>query len=182
MKIQRTVIATMLLALPCLAMAKPSKDKAPTPTAEQDYRRDARMLMKKLHDKHPEKFNYLMELRESDPQAFRATMKKMLKEHKFDPKRQAEQEKLRELREDFRSAMKDYKAAARSERAQIRKQLVELAEEIFDAKQDQRRQKVDYMRKELKRLETEITERDESRDELIEEFVNKKIEAKPRGL
>ena len=82
--------------------------------------------------------------------------------------------------EDFRQALTDYQSADNDEKRKIRKQLVEMAEDIFDAKQEHRRMKVNKMRKELKRLESEIAERDASRDQHIEEFVDEKIRASER--
>ncbi len=186
MKIQNTLSIALLCALPGLAMAHPPADKAPRgPHAEQDRRAPVRALLEQLKEDYPKKYRHLMTLREEDPAAFRMTMRQMLEQKKFsdagdDPKTRAEKQEMRERREDFRQALTDYRSADTGGKRKIRKQLLEMAEEIFDAKQEHRRMKVNKMRKELKRLESEIAERDASRDKHIEEFVDKKISASER--
>ena len=179
--------AAFLFALPGLAIAEPpSEGPPPASEAQNEYRRNARLLMKHLYETNPAKFEALMEMRQNSPGEFRATIKQMLGEKKsglMDPEMRAEKQKMKELREDFRSALDDYHAANRKEQSKIRGQLEELAEEIFDAKQRHRREKVTKMRTELKRLEAEIADRDASREDRIEEFVEQKIGAsQPRGL
>lgn len=184
---RKTLTAAFLIALPGLAIAEPPQEgSAPSAEAQNDYRRHARLLMKHLYETNPAKFEVLMEMRQAQPEEFRKTVKAMLAEKKAgmaDPALRAEKEKMRELRQDFRSALEDYHAANPKEQSKIRGQLDELAEEIFDSKQQHRRAKVKKMRSELKRLEAEIADRDAAREERIEEFVEKKIEATAsRGL
>jgi catalase len=187
MKIQKTLSIALLCALPGLALAHSSHDKAPRgPHAEHDRRAQVRAMLERVKEDYPKKYQHLMDLRESDPVAFRMAMRQMLQQKKFsdggdDAKMQAENQKKREQREDFRQALNDYQSADNDEKRKIRKQLIEMAEDIFDAKQEHRRMKVTKMRKELKRLESEIAERDASRDQHIEEFVDEKIQASQRG-
>ena len=60
--------------------------------------------------------------------------------------------------------------------------LAELAEEIFDAKQSHRQRRLERIRTHVDELESEIKERAENREALIEEWIDDKLEEKPRGL
>lgn len=182
-----SLIAAFLLMMTGFAMANPSGDDPPPPQAEDQYRRDARMLMKHLYDENPAKFEALMDMRRNNPQEFRAVMKKMLGEKRASgfgtPVSDAENQKRRERREDFRDALTDHVSASGKDKAKTLEQLNELAAEIFDAKQERRRAKVDTLRTELQNLESEIAERDANREALIEDFVSMKIKAaESRGL
>ena len=188
MNARTTLTAAFLLLLPGLAAAKPAGDEPhPSPQADEQYRRDARKLMKHLYDANPAKFEVLMEMRENNPQEFRAVMKKMLDEKKASAfgahASHAENQKRRERREDFRDALNDHLAARGKDKARTHDQLLELAEEIFQAKQERRQEKIDALRQELQRLEAEVAEREENREALIEDFVTLKVKAaESRGL
>ena len=182
-----SLTAALLLMMTGFAMANPSSDEPPPPQVDEQYRRDARMLMKHLYEENPAKFDVLMDMRRNNPQEFRAVMKKMLGEKRASGFRthvsEADNQKRRERREDFRDALNDHVSATGKDKAKAFEQLNELAAEIFDAKQERRRAKVDTLRTELQNLESEIAERDANREALIEDFVSMKIKAaESRGL
>jgi|GEM_PF-2006215 len=182
MHARTTLSAAFLLLLPSLAMATPSGDGPPPPTqADEQYRRDARKLMKYLYHANPAKFDALMDMRQNNPHEFRSVINKMLDEKKasgFDAQaNDAENLKKRERRQDFRDALEDHLTARGKDKARTHNQLMELAEEIFDAKQEQRHVKINALQAEIERLEAEVTEHTANREALIEDFVAVKVRA-----
>ena len=99
-----------------------------------------------------------------------------------DPQLRAEKEKMRGLREEMRDAIAAYRAAEGEDKDRARDEVSELAEEIFDAKQSHRQHRLERIRAHVDELEAEIKERAENREALIEEWIDDKLEEKPRGL
>jgi chromosome segregation ATPase len=186
---KKTFAIALLCAMPTFSMANPHHARGDRGLhAEQDRRGEVRMLLGKIKEDYPKKYEYLMKLREEDPMAFRHAMGEMMRKkgmgdfgHK-NPEIMEEKAQLKELKEDFRSALEDHKSASESDKTKHRKELVEMAEELFEAKQKLRRMRVQLIAEDLKKLETEIAERDASREALIEEFVDEKIGASLKGL
>ena len=186
---KKSLAIALLCALPTFSMANPDRARGDRGHhAEQDRRGEVRMLLAKIKEDYPKKYDYLMKLREDDPMAFRRTMGEMMRKkgmgdfgHK-NPEIMAEKKRFKELKEDFRSALDDHHNASDAEKGKHRKELVEMAEEIFEAKQKLRRMRVQLIAEDLKKLETEIAQRDANRDALIEEFVDEKIGAVLKGL
>lgn len=180
MSLHNVIITGILLALPTLALAKP-------PPHRDGKRAEHRELLELVREKHPEKFDHLMRLKEEDPKAFRHAMRRV-RDHMSavmksdDPRMREEKEKMRGLREDMREAIRVYRTAEGQDKESARADVEELAEVIFDAKQEHRKLRLERIRAHLGELETEIAERESNRDALIEEWLEDKLEDKPRGL
>ncbi len=186
---KKTLVIALLAALPSLAMADPPGERRGAgPHAEQDHRRQVRMVLGEIKNQYPRKYEHLMKLREEDPMEFRKAMGEILRQKKMghfgqpDPEIMAEKKRFRELKDDFRAALEDHHNAPEAEQNKHRKELLEMAEEIFEAKQKLRRLRVKKIREELKSLEDEITERDANREELIEDFIEQKLGESLKGL
>ncbi len=186
---KKTLLLAVLAALPSMAMANPHGERRHSdPHADQDRRRQVRLVLAEIKTQYPRKFDHLMKLREEHPAEFRKAMGEILRQKKMgnfgqpDPEIMAEKKRFRELKEDFRAALQDHNNASESDKAKHRKELLEMAEEIFEAKQKLRRLRVKKIGEELKSLEAEITERDANREELIEEFIEQKLGESLQGL
>lgn len=180
MNLHTLIVAGALLTLPTLATAKP-------PPHREGKRAEHRELLEKVREKHPEKFDHLMRLRDEDPKAFRHAMRRVrahmgMDGDADDPQLRAEKEKMRGLREEMRDAIAAYRAAEGEDKDRARDEVSELAEEIFDAKQSHRQRRLERIRSHVDELEAEIKERAENREALIEEWIDDKLEEKPRGL
>ena len=180
MTLNNALMTGLLLALPNLVNAKPPPDR-------DGQRAEYRALLEKVQEKHPEKFDHLMRLKEEDPRAFRHAMRRV-RAHMGagmdaeDPRMRAEKEKVRELREETREAIRTYRDAEGKDKGKAREDVTALAEEIFEAEQAHRQMRLDRVRAHVDELEAEIKEREENREELIEEWIEDKLEDKPRGL
>jgi len=179
MNLTKLTITTLLMALPTLAIAKPNHGER---TREQ-----TRELLGEVKDKNPEKFERLMELRRTDPEAFHHAMRKVKQHYRGgidhdDPAMRAEKEKMRELRRDVRDVLEAYQAADDSEKPKLRKELEALAADVFDARQAHREMRLDKIRDHVEELEAEIKERASNRDALIEAWIEEKTNPGPRGL
>ena len=186
---KKNLAILLLAALPSIAMADPRGERGSTdPQAEQDRRRQMRTVLGEIKAQYPNKFEYLMKLREENPMGFRQAMGDILRQKKMghfktpDPEIMAEKQRFKELKDDFHAALEDHNSATDAEKAKHRKELLEMAEEIFEAKQNLRRLRVKKIRDELKNLEDEISERDENREELIEAFMAEKLGESLKGL
>ena len=174
MNLKKLMAVSLLAALPTLAIAKP-------PPPGEGHREQMRELLGEIKERSPERYSHLMELRRTDPEAFRKAMRKI--HSRFgggpdlaDPAMRAQKEKMRELREDARDLLDDYRAADDKDKANVRKELKALAAEIFDARQSHRTMRLDKIRQHIEELETEIQESATNRDDWIEDWVNKKTE------
>ena len=180
MSFNTAIITGLLLALPTLALAKP-------PPPADGKRAEYRELLEEVREKHPEKFDHLMRLRNEDPKAFRHAMKRVRARlgggmGADDPRMREEKEKMRELRDEMREAIESFHAAEGQDKERAREEVVELAEEIFEAKQIHRKLRLERIRTHVSELDAEIKEREENREALIEEWVEDKLQGKPRGL
>ena len=184
MNLTKTITITALLVLPALAMANPPHTKGPHPNRAERAQHDAEML-EMIKERHPEKYEHLMQLQQDDPEAFRNAMHKVrryMKGAKGKGLSPEEREAMMTLHEDFKDALQEYRSAPKSKQKELYTELTELAEEIFDAKQKHRKARLKKIREHVTELEAEIEERDASRDELIKEFLDQKIDPKPKGL
>ena len=184
MNLTKTITLAALLALPALAMARPPHAKGPHPDRAERAQHDAEML-EKIKQMHPEKYEHLIQLQQDDPEAFRHAMHKVrryMRGARGKDMSPEEVEAMVTLREDFRDALEEYRNASKGKQKALYAELTGLAEEIFDAKQKHRRARLKKIREHVTELEAEIEERDATREELIKEFLDKKIESKPKGL
>ena len=184
MNLSKTITLSALLVLPALAMARPPHAKGQHADRAERAQHQAEML-EKIKDQYPEKYEHLMQLRQDDPEAFRDAMHKVrryMRGARGKDLSPEEREAMMTLHEDFRDALQEYRAAPKGIQKELYAELTELAEEIFDAKQKHRRARLKKIREHVTELEAEIEERDASRDELIKEFLDKKVESKPKGL
>tara|TARA_B100000530_G_C15893935_1_gene462583 strand:- start:753 stop:1292 length:540 start_codon:yes stop_codon:yes gene_type:complete len=179
MNLNKALITGILLALPTLAIAKPP------PT--EGKRAENRALLEKVREKHPEKFAHLMRLRDEDPKAFRHAMRRVrarmgMDMDAHDPRMREKEDQMLEMREEIREALQTYRAAEGREKDKARADIDELANEFFDLRQAHRRLRLERIRNHVSELESEIRERDENREAFIEEWIDKRLESKPRGL
>jgi hypothetical protein len=101
---------------------------------------------------------------------------------KVSPEFRAAKEQLNDLHEGFKAAIGDYRSANAKKQLALKGELQGIAEEIFAAKQTFRRMKLKKLKTDLSKLESEIAERESMAEELIESFVNKRIDAQLRDL
>lgn len=167
-----------LSVLPTLALASPDKHHRRGDEMGKHQRRGAE-LMEKVRERYPEKYEKLMQLRQDDPGAFRHAMRSLHHQMMFgddakNPEMKQRKEHIRELMGEFKETLDEYRDASEKKQDAIREDLESLVAEIFDAKQEFRRDRLKRVQEKLQDLKVEISERDERRDELIEEFIQKK--------
>ncbi|MGB0638061.1 MAG: hypothetical protein ACPGTU_01935, partial [Myxococcota bacterium] len=109
MNLTKTITITALLVLPALAMANPPHAKGPHPNRAERAQHDAEML-EMIKERHPEKYEHLMQLQQDDPEAFRNAMHKVrryMKGAKGKGLSPEEREAMMTLHEDFKDALQE---------------------------------------------------------------------------
>jgi hypothetical protein len=160
------------------AFATPPHGDGPPPEVQE--------LMQHIQEKWPEKFERLMTLRESDPERFHQQMRK-IRNHmgmgkKMDPELREHHEAMREKHDAFRDMAAQHPEANKKEQATIHAELLTMAEEMFDLRQEGRLLRLTRAKARIAKMETEIAERDQAREDIITDFVDDAIEDGPKGL
>ena len=185
MKPQRTLFIGLLCLFSGLATAEPPHHHRGE-KGDSYAEKSPREMMAWLKENHPEKFEHLLKMRSENPEEFRHQMGRMMRRmhHKKDmsPEMKEHHERMKVLSDEFAELLYAFKDASEKEQNKLRGDLQDLAAEMFDMKQEGRRARLDHAKQRIVKLETEIQEREEKRDELIEEWLEQKIGDGPRGL
>ncbi len=174
---RHALTAVFLLILPSLALAEPPEHAPASDGPEQ--------LLERVKDKYPEKYERLVELRESDPRLFHQQMMKLrhhLTKGEQDPEIMERMEEMRTLRSSFQEAVEAYEAAVGNAKEKLREKLTELATEMFAARQGARKRRLERAKERIVELQDEIEQRDQNKDELIQRFVDQATGASLEGL
>jgi hypothetical protein len=159
--------AAFLLTLPTLAMAEPPQHDSPSP--------QMRELIKKIQQRYPAKWAHLQELKEENPRRFHAQLMKIRRHMMMgeqDPQISERMKANADLRTRFRETVDAYEDATGRAKEKLHEKLLELASEMFDARQAIRARRLAKAKERIADLEDEIDEREETRTELIETFVD----------
>ena len=178
MKPFRTTAICLAVLFSCAAWARPSHHDGPPPSPQE--------MMEQVREMYPDKYAYLMELKQSNPQKFRMAMQRMRhhmgKMGKMDPEMKEHHQKMRAQHEAFREQAEAYQEASKKDQETLRVELTDMATDLFELKQEYRRLRVERAKEHIADLEDEIAERDAAQETLIEEFVEEAIGTELKGL
>ena len=157
----------------------------------EEYRKQLRTLMQKkmgehmkkgmgerhwLHvmkEKDPEKYEELMKMRESDPEAFR---KKMVQEFSERFKKRPDQGD--QCRKEIGEILKKYNSSSDDEKVSLKKQLREKLEESFENDLKKSIEMAEKLEVHLKEVKARIEAKEAKKDSLIDEKVEYLIKGK----
>ncbi|MCM8540803.1 MAG: hypothetical protein NE328_11060 [Lentisphaeraceae bacterium] len=132
-----------------------------------------------LHDmkeKNPEKYDELMKLRETDPEAFR---QKMVQEFSQRFKRRGDHDE--NTRNEIRVILSKYnEASSEEEKAELKQALRAKLEESFDKDQKKRMEMAEKIEAHLNEVKTQIKERESKKSSYIDKKVEYLIQGKFR--
>lgn len=127
-----------------------------------------------MKEKNPEKYEELMKMRESDPEAFR---QKMVQE--FSQRYHHKGKHDDSCRKEIGEILKKYNASAsEDEKASLKKQLRAKMEESFHNDLKKRIEMAEKLETHLKEVKTQIEDRESKKDSLIDEKVEYLIKGK----
>ena len=155
---RHALTAVFLLILPSLALAEPPEQPPASDGPEQ--------LLERVKDKYPDKYERLMELRQSDPRLFHQQMMKLrhhLTKGEQDPEIMERMEEMRTLRSSFQEAVEAYEAAVGNAKVKLREELTELATEMFAARQGARKRRLERAKEQLQAVVEALPPRPASR-------------------
>ncbi|MCM8526495.1 MAG: hypothetical protein NE327_08270 [Lentisphaeraceae bacterium] len=160
----------------------------------EEFRRQVRELIKKkmsehmmsgkgerhwlyeMKEKNPEKYEELMKLRESDPEAFR---QKMVQE--FSQRYRHRGDRDDPIRKEIGEILKKYKdASSEEEKSELKEQLRAKLEESFDKDQKKRLEMAAKLEGHLKEVKSQIEERESKKSSIIDGKVEYLIQGKFR--
>lgn len=181
----KRMIGSTLVALTILAtagkVAAQQADRQPggRPMAGQRQQRDGtqaaeriREFIETLREDNAEEYARLMQLREDDPQQFRAELRELLRERVQERVHGArrmtpEDDRAMELARRYRQALTD------AEKAAIREELRTAVEAAFDARLDTQQQMLERLQERLAELEEEIETRKQDREQIIQNRIDR---------
>jgi hypothetical protein len=155
--------------------------EVPPEFAARSARREAEMLdLVRQHD--PAAYEELMRIREEDPGLYGFALQKAartIRDARADPEAAERMRKVRELEARIDELAEGYADLSGSEKKKRRAEVEKIAGELFDLKQTARREQLEDVRAKLAELEKEIAERDANRKQVIERFVDERLEDTP---
>ena len=174
-----TVVAIFVIALAWPIMeadAQHRKGFRPGPPPAREEARKGqhanpmrnRGWLQMLKEKHPEEYERLQELRESDPEAFRDEIRKRFRQH---VKRRMRKHVGPHNRECMELAKKYHDAENPEEKAALKQQLHDAVKKAFDARVEQQAAMIKRMEERLNKLRNHLATREANRDEICAERV-----------
>lgn len=92
-----------------------------------------------------------------------------------DPAYRARVQAVRSKTAELEALTHDYRRGTAADRARIRPELVRAAGELMDLKQEDRRSRVQELQARLAELQAEIDRREQNREQIIEDFVDRMV-------
>lgn len=128
------------------------------------------------HDQ--EKYEYLVQLKENNPQAYKVNMQgvaRFVEQAQGDPGFVERAKRMRDLKAFLETATGDYDALSKAEQKDRKAEITAAVEELFDLRQEERHAKVAEIERKLEELELEIQDRDQNRKSIVNDFVEQII-------
>lgn len=125
--------------------------------------------LERFRTEQPEEYRELMELRETNPEAFR----EQLRNHMRDLVKRVRGESLSDQEQELHELARQYREAeTEAERRRLRETLRDGLTELFDDRIRSQRERLEDMRARLEEVEAAIERREEHRDEIIDTRVD----------
>ena len=132
-------------------------------------------ILERIKKRRPELYEELVEKKETDPKGYVRSLLRFVnmgKQRHRDPQLERRQRELRTLHRELGHLAEGFDGLSAAEQEDRRNEMEAMAQDLFDLKQSDRRAALEDLKRRLEVLETEISDRENTQDQIIEEHVD----------
>ena len=135
-------------------------------------------LLEAVQTYAPTRYEKLMELRESDPDAYEDALEKVAEKLIQQKMEKAEyKEHIAEMKARFQELAAEHAAASPRKQEDVRLEMEALAQEFFEMQMAAKRMRLEAIQAKVTRMEEQLERKESRRDEIIDRYVEAALQA-----
>ena len=151
-----------------------------TAAAEESFTEEE--LLEFVQEYAPSRYERLISLKETDPDRYEQALQKVSEkviERKL--KRTEYTEQTAEMKARFMELAAQHEAASKRQQPEIRAEMEAMADEFFSMQLEVKRMRLEAIQARVDRMEAQLLKHEESREEIIDSYITKALDAVEEG-
>ena len=174
-------VSVTIILVTCCAFATfaETNDTDTSHADHQTHKTDAvSRWLQRVQEHDPERYDELVALRESDPDAFRRTMRKTRRDHRVKRKRK-QSERMHQMEKKTAELVLQVHQAAAADREQAIENLRDHVTRMFDRREAGKQKDMARMERKLAEMQRRLQTRRQNRDRIIERRMEELMDQTP---
>ena len=161
----------------------PGMEHAPPPAELMEHIIDNEdAILDRIKQRRPELYEELLKKKKTDPKGYVRSLVRFVrmgKQRHRDPQLETRHHELRTLHQELGQLAEGFESLPTDEQEERRAEMRAMAKKLFDLKQSDRRAGLEDLKRRLEVLEAEISDRENTQDQIIERHVERLLNPAP---